>query len=174
MSCISCINCAQRFDAASNPCCPRCLVEAWLATEGFIRPKHDSNALPLVWDRYRSVLIPALVAKPKPHLEYAAQHGTWYHDTYYDMYVHFTPEPLGMAPGAGIPAGCSTPAHALDSLLIAEADSAVGAHVFAVDRERHEAQVRAGEFAPLECCETPLCDNLQVPGRARCSCHLDA
>jgi hypothetical protein len=65
------------------------------------------------------------------------------------MYVHMTHEPLGRSAGGGIPEGKTSPEHGLDSLLIAEADSEVEAHGFAVSRTTFEQQVRAGEFEAL-------------------------
>ncbi len=173
MSRISCKHCHETFDAARHPLCPDCLAARWLRAEDFIRPKHDPRALPLTWDAYRSVLSPAFVEDPRPHLEHAAQNGTWYHDTHYDMYVHFTAEPLGLSPGAGIPKGKKSPEHALDSLLIAEANSPE-AHAFAVDRRTLEAQLRAGEFIALASCAEKKCENLQLPGSERCVAHASA
>jgi hypothetical protein len=111
------------------------------------------------------------VARCTRYLEYAAAHGTWYYDTFYEMYVHHTPSPLGRSPGVGIPAGSSMPDHALDSLLIVEANSASEAHAFAVDAARHAAQVKAGEFEELGGCPFPACENLRVPGASHCVNH---
>jgi hypothetical protein len=41
MSKSTCKRCGTSWNAATTPCCPQCLVETWLATEHFIRPKHD-------------------------------------------------------------------------------------------------------------------------------------
>jgi hypothetical protein len=89
------------------------------------------------------------------------------------MLVHLTKTPLGRAPGAGIPAGAREPEHALDSLFIAEADSAEFAHVFAVDWARHEAQVRAGVFLPSASCRATGCENLAMPLRRACLRHAE-
>ena len=169
-----CPLCAEGFDASVTPACPKCLVEAWLATESFVRPKHDPRLLPLAWDGYRSVLTPNLVSDPRPHLKFAAQYGTWYRDNHYDMFVHMTFQPVGVHPGSGIPEGKTTPEHALDSLLIAEANSPVEAHAFAVSREQFEAQVRAGEFKALGNCGEASCENLESPGANRCVAHLES
>ncbi|MBW2274590.1 MAG: hypothetical protein JRG96_15080 [Deltaproteobacteria bacterium] len=171
MSSVTCQGCSASWDAALVPCCPRCLVAAWMATERFVRPKHDPAELPGRSERYRSVLTQDFVARQHSYLEYAATHGTWYYDTFYEMYVHLTPSPLGRSPGVGIPPGKVMPEHALDSLLIVEADSASEAHAFAVDATQHAAQVQAGEFEELNGCAAPGCDNLSVPGGAHCVTH---
>jgi hypothetical protein len=119
-------------------------------------------------------LNPNLVADPLPFLVDAATRGHWFHDAYYDMYVHMCFEPLGVQPGAGIPEGAREPEHALDSLLIAEANSKKEAHAFAVSREVFEAQVEAGEFVPLAICERDGCEALRVPATKRCVLHTDA
>jgi len=170
----SCDRCEGEFDAQRTPVCPACLVERWLESESLIRPKHDPRLLPMEWEGYRSVLNPSLVAKRREHLAFAARHGDWFRDRHYDMYVHFTYQPLGCAAGSGIPRGRSMPEHALDSMLIAEANSASQAHAFAVDREQFEAQIRAGEFEALEVCTEPACANPHVPGRDACAIHAEA
>lgn len=151
--------------------CPTCLVETWLATTNFVRPKHDPRLLPLTWESYRSVLSPNLVETPGPYLEFAAQSGTWYRDLHYELFVHMTHSPLGLDPGSGIPEGKTMPEHSLDSLLVAEANSRTEAHAFAVPRIQFEAQVRAGEFEPLSTCHVSPCENLSVPGYDRCAGH---
>jgi hypothetical protein len=166
-----CEACRCAFDATRIPVCPDCLVDLWLKARDFVRPKHDPRVLPLVWEGYRSVLNPNLVADPRPTLEFAARNGRWYRDRHYEMFVHFTHEPLGCSPGSGIPMGQSVPEHALDSLLIAEANSALEAHAFAVDFDQFEAQVRAGEFEPVGACDESGCDRLCVPGLSRCITH---
>ncbi len=171
MSEVGCDLCGGCFDAARLPVCPACLVGAWLSSEAFVRPKHDPRLLPLVWPGYRSVLSPNFVTTPHPHLEFAARSGTWYHDTYYEMFVHMTYEPLGLHPGSGIPEGKTEPEHSLDSLLIAEANSKSEAHAFAVSRAQFEAQTRAGEFVPLAPCAFDACENLSVPDLPRCVLH---
>jgi hypothetical protein len=171
MSKSTCKRCDTSWNAATTPCCPHCLVETWLATEHFIRPKHDPAELPSRSERYRSVLTQDFVAQRRSYLEHAATHGTWYYDTFYEMYVHFTPNPLGRAPGVGIPPGKTMPEHALDSLLIVEANSASEAHAFAVEAARHASQVRAGEFEALARCPAPDCGNLGVPGSSQCVNH---
>ncbi len=168
---MGCQRCGKRFDPHRHPVCTPCLVEDWLATESFVREKHDPRLLPMAWEGYRSVLNPNLVASPRPYLEYAAEHGRWYRDVFYEMYIHMTTEPLGVQPGSGIPEGRKQPEHALDSLLIVEANSKTQAHAFAVAREQFEAQIRAGEFVPLEPCFHAGCDGLRVPGQENCAQH---
>lgn len=171
MSEIGCDQCGGHFEAQRLPLCPTCLVATWLATENFVRPKHDPRLLPRAWEGYRSVLSPNLVATPRPHLEFAAQSGAWYRDLHYELFVHMTHSPMGLDPGSGIPEGKTTPEHSLDSLLIAEADSQTEAHAFAVSRVQFEAQIRAGEFERLATCRVADCENLSVPARDRCAAH---
>jgi hypothetical protein len=142
-----------------------------MATEHLVRPKHDPVGLPSRSERYRSVLTQDFIAQQRSYLEFAAVRGTWYYDTFYEMYVHFTPSPLGRSPGVGIPPGKTMPEHALDSLLIVEANSASEAHAFAVDAARHAAQLRAGEFEELGRCPASSCENLAMPGRSHCVDH---
>lgn len=174
MNDIDCEQCGAGFDASRHPVCPACLATDWLATPDFVREKHDPRRLPMAWEGYRSVLNPNLVANPRAHLEYAARHGTWYHDAFYEMFIHMTIEPLGVHPGSGIPEGRTQPEHSLDSLLIVEANSKTEAHAFAVAREQFEAQIRAGEFSPLAECADDGCDWPSVPGAARCAAHVGA
>jgi hypothetical protein len=171
MSRAACPNCDEVFDAAAMPGCPPCLAEAWLATPTFIRPKHDPRLLPLRWESYRSVLTPNFANDPGPHLVFAARNGTWYRDNHYEMYVHMTHEPLGRSAGGGIPEGKTSPEHGLDSLLIAEADSEVEAHGFAVSRTTFEQQVRAGEFEALPHCNAAGCNNLALLRASECAEH---
>ncbi len=171
MSDSRCLQCDGHFDATRHPICPRCLVEGWLATERFVREKHDPRRLPMTWEGYRSVLNPNLVSNPRPYLEDAVARGRWYHDRFYGMYVFFCPEPLGVHPGSGIPEGAGEPEHSLDCLLVAEADSKSEAHAFAVSRAVFDKQIEAGEFVPLSCCEREGCGALQLPGRATCIDH---
>jgi hypothetical protein len=166
-----CQTCQEDFDSERTPGCPACQARLWLATEHFIRPKHDPRELPLALEGYRSVLSPDFARRPEPYLADAARRGAWYFDHHYEMYVHVTYEPLGLAPGSGIPAGLTSPEHALDSLIIAEANDPKEAHGFAVNRAQFESQIAAGEFRALAICHEEACPNLCVPGRERCVGH---
>ncbi len=170
-SLMKCQTCQQSFEPAKTPLCPVCLARMWLSTDRFIRPKHDPRELPLVWESYRSVLSPDFVEQPEDYLEFAAHHGTWYFDRYYEMYVHLSFEPLDRSPGGGVPAGRTSPEHALDSLIIAEANSAEEAHGFAVNRSQFESQISAGEFEVLGSCPAQGCSNPCVPGDETCMEH---
>ena len=171
MSVIRCSDCNASFEGLSLACCPSCLAARWLATERLVRDKHDPSAPPSRLETYRSILTPRTKAELGEVLHYAAQHGSWYQDLDYGMWVHVTPEPLGRLPGVGIPAGKQAAEHALDCLFIAEADSPDEAHVFAVAGQRHEDQVRAGVFVPLGECGQAECENLLLPGFSRCAAH---
>lgn len=168
---MQCPTCDASFDGTRVVCCPACLAKRWLATPNLVREKHDPHVDVTAHAEYRSVVTPRLIADLAAVLGHAAAHGAWFFDTGYQMLVHLTSVPLGRAPGAGIPAGRREPEHALDCLFIAEADSADQAHVFAVDGERHRAQVQAGVFEPLGECAEAACDNLALPRLAVCMVH---
>jgi hypothetical protein len=173
VSLLQCATCESSWEATRVVCCPDCLARRWRATATLVRPKHDPSLCGERSTEYRSVVTARVVADLLAVLSDAALSGSWYYDTHYRMLVHMTPSPLGRAPGAGIPAGRREPEHALDSLFIAEADSAENAHVFAVDLARHEAQVRAGVFEPLGACAHPGCENLSIPLIGSCASHVD-
>jgi hypothetical protein len=167
----TCGTCRREFDGGVQAWCPACLAGRWLAVPNLVRPKHDPGAAAEALDSYRSIITPHMKTMLSEVLTDAAARGRWFWDRDYQMWVHVTERPLGRAPGVGIPAGREEADHALDCLFIAEADSAVEAHVFAVDGERHEAQIRAGVFEPLGTCSHPGCENLRRPGQARCALH---
>lgn len=171
MSEIFCDACGKPFDGRSLAWCPACLAARWVATERLVREKHDPAAGSNRLDTYRSILTPRTKMELSAVLAHAAQYGCWYRDHDYGMWVHVTPEPLGRAPGVGIPAGRGEADHALDCLFIAEADRGEEAHVFAADWARHQSQIRAGVFSPLGGCESGGCENLATPGASRCSAH---
>ena len=171
MGSVFCEPCGESFEGRSLPWCPVCLAARWLATERLIRDKHDPAAAANRLDTYRSIITPRTRAEIDKVLDHAAREGSWYWDRDYGMWVHVTRQPLGRAPGVGIPAGQDGADHALDCLFIAEADSAEEAHVFAADGQRHEAQIRAGVFIPLGRCDLPDCENLASPGSPRCWTH---
>lgn len=171
MDLVHCPTCTTDWDASAVPVCPRCLARRWLETPNLIREKHDPEARADPHATYRSVVTPWLVTHLAAVLEFAAAHGSWFYDTGYQMLVHLTERPLGRAPGVGILAGRPEPDHALDCLLIAEAGSRESAHVFAVDGERHAAQVRAGLFRPLRECVIAACAHLAVPSGECCVTH---
>jgi hypothetical protein len=145
------------------------LAGRWSGQADFITAKHHPDGLCSATDSYRSVVTQRFVDAKDRFIAYAAQHGRWYFDTHYEHYVHFTPEPLGRVPGVGVPAGSTTPDHALDSMMIADANGA--AHVFAVRREVAEAQIRVGEFVELERCELAHCARLRLPDLGTCAFH---
>lgn len=169
MSTLRCRRCDAAFDGHHTPACPACLAARWRGLAGFVAPKHDPRAESDPLPGYRSILTPRFVAELDAFIDHAAQHGRWYLDAHYGQYVHFTPEPLGHVVGVGVPAGAAQPEHALDSMLVA--DAAGDAHVFAVARDVFEAQVQAGEFAPLAACQGSDCALPHLPGEAHCAHH---
>ena len=171
MSEIRCHECGGGFDGQRLATCPTCLAERRSATARLVREKHDPTARGVQLDTYRSVITPRAKSELREVLVHAARHGSWFYDRDYRMWVHVTPEPLGRNAGVGIPPGREDADHALDCLFIAEADDPEEAHVFAADRARHEAQIRAGVFEPLGGCESPGCENLAEPPGARCRLH---
>ena len=171
MSQVVCSTCRQAFAGEKLGWCPTCLASRWLATPALLRPKHDPDARDISLDTYRSTVTPRLKSELSEVLLDAARRGDWFWDRDYRMWVHVTDRPLGRTPGVGILAGKQEPDHALDCLFIAEADSCEEAHVFAADRERHEAQIRAGVFEPLGVCSDAGCPNLQRPGASICDAH---
>lgn len=173
MSEVRCASCDESFEGSRVVCCPTCLAKRWLATPNLVREKHDPRHGGDPHPEYRSIVTARFVADLSRVLAVAAAEGTWFRDTGYGMLVHVTPLPLGRAPGVGIPAGRRSPEHALDCLFIAEADSAEQAHVFAVDGERHQSQVRAGVFEPLGGCGQQECRNLALPTHPTCLLHAD-
>jgi len=134
-----------------------------------VSAKHDPARAGEPHPGYRSVLTPHFVQNLTRFLEYAARNGRWYFDRHYALWVHYPPTPLDRVPGVGFRRGAREPDHALDSMLIADADDAP--HVVAVDRARPETQIRQGELIPLTLCSTPGCDNLRDPAGTLCAGH---
>jgi hypothetical protein len=162
-------SCGHRWEGSAAPRCPACLAARWLAAPDLILEKHDPDTPPFVSDHYRSVLSHDFLRNRRAYLEYAATHGSWYFQTFYQTWSHYTPEPLGRSPGAGIPAGAAVPDHQLDGLLIA--DALDDPHVFAVDPILFLNRIDAGDFVPLKRCLQPACDHLRVPGQLHCALH---
>ena len=169
MSIVTCRVCRRPWDGATAPRCPPCLAARWLAAPDLIFDKHDPDTPRFVSDHYRSLVTREFLENRRAYLEYAAAHGSWYYQTFYQTWSHYTPEPLGRSPGAGIPAGEAEPDHQLDALLVA--DALDDPHVFAVDPILFLERIDAGDFVPLKPCADPDCDNLRVPGHIRCAIH---
>jgi hypothetical protein len=166
---LHCRECDEDWDGSQTPRCPRCQATRWRAAPGLVSEKHDPAHLGEPQPGYRSVLTPHFIEHIDRFLDHAARHGRWFFDRHYELWIHYTPTPLGRAPGVGVRRGRPSPDHALDSLLIADAETAP--HVFAVDRARTEEQIRQGEFIPLALCATPGCDNLRDPAASVCAAH---
>jgi hypothetical protein len=170
MSVVVCSACRHSWDGAEAPHCPPCLAARWLVAPGLVVEKHNPDTYPTPSDHYRSVMTPDFIENRRSYLEYAAAHGTWYYQTFYETYSHYTCQPLGRSPGVGIPAGELEPDHPLDGLLIA--DAVVDPHVFAVDPILFLDRIEKGDFVPLAPCAEPGCDNRRQTSGARCALHL--
>ena len=142
----------------------------WLATEDLVRAKHDPGALPFfIYNAYRSVVTERFVEEMEDFLRFAALHGSWFFLPEFGTYNHLTECPRGLMPGAGIPSGGAAPDHALECLVVAEAN--VDPHVFAAEGALVQEQILTGEWIPLGSCSTPGCANLRVPARSHCVVH---
>jgi hypothetical protein len=166
---VRCQQCDQGWDAQEAPLCPACLKTTWLACETLVRRKHDPRALPHIYSAYRSVVTEHFLEEMEAFLAYAAEYGSWYFLPEFETYNHFTVLPLGLNPGAGIPAGQEEPDHALDCLVVAEANE--DPHVFTVELQMAEDWIQAGEWIPLEGCGYEACLNRCVPGERACVLH---
>src|SRR5947207_1838168 len=131
MSMIKCNNCGHEYDGAVLVMCPRCLSKQWAGEANLITEKHDPDLLPKADKCFRSVVTPDLVANLEQFTAYAAESGQWFFSNRHKKFCHFTETPLGRIPGSGIQRGAAMPGHALDSLLIADADQEP--HAYAVD-----------------------------------------
>ncbi len=169
MSIVTCSACQNRWDGATAPHCPTCLAARWLAAPALVAEKHHPDAAPVFSDHYRSVLAPDFLENRRAYLEYAAVHGTWYYQTFYETYSHYTLQPLGRSPGAGIPGGELEPDNPLYALLIA--DAVEDPHAFAVDPVQFLDRIEAGDFVPLALCAEAGCANLRLTTGARCALH---
>jgi hypothetical protein len=168
MSMARCVDCESQWDALLSPLCNRCEQQRLLAAPNLIAEKHDPRQLPLVGPSYRSCLSHEVVDNVDRFVEYATASGSWFYNTIYATWSHFTPEPLGRFPGSGIHPGDSMPDHALDGLLFANV--LADPHAYAVDQVRVRQQVRDGELVPLSRCPGD-CNNLCIPGEAACVVH---
>jgi hypothetical protein len=162
-------NCTNEFNGAKVFTCPHCLSEQWTNEPKFIAEKHDPASLPKAEPRFRSVVTPSLVEDLSKFTKYAAESGEWFFSKTHQKYCHFTKTPLNEIPGSGILKGDPMPNHALDSLLIADADK--NPHAYAVDSESFRADVMAERFIPLPKCSEPECENLAVLNELKCQIH---
>ena len=170
MSVVICSACRLPWDGATAPHCPPCLAARWLVAPELVVEKHNPDTYPTLSDHYRSVMTRDFLENRRGYLEYAAAHGTWYYQTYYETYSHYTFLPLGRSPGAGVPAGELEPDHPLDGLLIADAVDAP--HAFAVDPLLFLDRIEKGDFVSLALCAERGCANLRLTSGARCALHL--
>lgn len=166
---VRCRQCDLAWDAQARPLCPGCLKTTWLACETLVRRKHDPRELPHIYSAYRSVVTEHFLEEMEAFLGDAAEHGSWYFLPEFETYNHFTVLPLGINPGAGILAGQEEPDHALDCLVVAEANE--DPHVFAVELQMAEDWIQAGEWIPLQRCSYEPCSNRRVPDERACVLH---
>jgi len=161
----------MEWAANVRPCCPSCLVSAWLASPNLITEKHHPTKLEMVHGEYRSVLTQEVVENLRAVLEDAVDGGTWYFNTEYEKFNHVTRLPLQQKPGSGVGAGRSSPERRLEDLVVADADC--DPHVFADDRAETRRKIAAGIYRPLEACRRADCDNLSRPRFRECAVHVD-
>lgn len=169
MTILTCNKCGNVWDGYKNPLCPKCLAAEWAAKPDFVRAKHDPSMLPSGSPEYRSVLTEDVIVRKSEFLEYAAASGDWFFSKPHNKFCHFTPDPLGVIPGSGLKPGAPWPDHALDGLLIADANR--NSHAYAADQVAFRAGVRTGRLQPLGRCGALGCQNLAVPGESRCTLH---
>lgn len=171
MSVAICRSCGTRWAATVAPCCPTCLLEAWLSSPNLISPKHHPEHQSLVHEEYRSVVSEDIVADIRAILEAAVSDGTWYYNTEYEKFNHVTRLPLQRKPGTGLSSGNMNPDRHLDDLVVADADQ--DPHVFADDRNETRRKISKGIYRPLEPCTRSKCDNLSPPRHRKCAIHTD-
>lgn len=169
MATVACFTCGLSWDATQQPLCPKCLAAQWAGTNDLIRPKHDPGVLPSGCPSYRSVVTEEFVNNKMDFLEYAAANGEWHYSNQHNKYCHFTPDPLGVIPGSGIPRQSPMPTHSLDGILIADADNSP--HAFAADQVQFRSEVSSGDYQPLPFCAEMGCSNRVIPGETLCVLH---
>ena len=170
MSLIKCTTCGVKFNGDRTPLCPKCLATRWKSTAEFIKKKHDPKFLPKAEPSYRSVLSWEFVHNIDEFTEYAACSGTWYFSKRHWKFCHFTDTSMFDIPGSGTRAGDPMPDHALDGLLVADADA--NAHAYAVEIKGFKSEIASGDYIPLAKCNHPGCDNLVCPGKNECILHV--
>jgi hypothetical protein len=171
VSVAQCRSCGTRWAATVQPCCPTCLLAAWLASPNLISRKHDPEHESIAHEEYRSVVSADIVADIRSILEAAVSDGTWYYNVEYEKFNHVTRLPLQRKPGKGLSSGNTNPDRHLDDLVIADADQ--DPHVFADDRDETRRKIAAGIYRPLEPCSRAKCDNLSTPRQRKCVLHSD-
>jgi len=171
MAIVTCTACEKDWAASAQPCCPQCLLAAWLASPNLLTEKHDPARLGRVHHEYRSILTEEVVQNLDVFLADAVQNGTWYYNTEYEKFNHVTRLPLQQKPGAGVASGATQLQRRLEDLVVADADR--DPHVFADDREETRRKIARGVYLPLGACSRANCDNLRHPGFRECAVHVD-
>lgn len=169
MSYLTCIACDSIWDAGRSPYCPKCIAGQWATSPNLIKPKHDPSVLPSGYPSFRSVVTEDVVERKPEFLEYTAASGDWYFSEKHKKFCVFTPDPLGIIPGSGIPKGATMPTHALDGLVLADATR--DAHLYTADQVAFRQEVRKGQYQPLTRCSASGCINLAIPDEQHCAQH---
>jgi len=171
VSLVTCRKCGTKWAATGRPCCPACLVAAWLSSPNLITEKHDPQNSWQAHDEYRSVVSSDVVENLRAYLEDAVVNGTWYYNTEYEKFNHVTRLPLQRKPGSGMSSGNLQPDRHLDDFVIADADR--DPHLFADDRNETRRKIESGIYRLLETCSRARCDNLSQPRFRECAIHAD-
>jgi len=171
MAIVTCKTCEMDWAANARPCCPHCLLRAWLASPNLITDKHDPAKLDEVHHEYRSILTEEVAENLRAFLAEAVENGTWYYNTEYEKFNHVTRLPLQRKPGSGVSSGATQLHRRLEDLVVADADR--DPHVFADDREETRRKISGGIYLPLDACARANCDNLSQPGFRECAIHSD-
>jgi hypothetical protein len=164
-----CSTCSYSWDGTTSPVCPQCIAVQWARCPNLIMPKHDPGVLPSGSPWFRSVITEEVVQRKPEFLSYAAASGVWYHSTKHKKDCVFTPDPLGVIPGSGIPSNSPWPTHALDGLVVADATK--DAHLYTADQVRFRREVGSGLYRPLARCSVVGCHNLVTTGESQCVLH---
>jgi hypothetical protein len=171
LSIVECRVCHGEWAATIRPCCPSCLLAAWLASPNLVTEKHHPDGASRIHEDYRSVVSEDLIANLRVVLADAVMSGTWYFNTEYEKFNHVTRMPLQRKPGSGLRAGQANPDRRLEDLVVADADQ--DPHVFADDSNETRRKIATGIYRPLEACSRAKCDNLSPPRQRYCAIHLD-
>lgn len=171
MSDLKCKKCKTVWDGANKPMCPKCLAASWTKLPNMVTSKHDSDALPSAFSKFRSVVPTTDISqRPGEYFGYIAEHGTALYSTRHQDYCMVAHVPTGLHAGSAVPSGSAMPTSALNSYVIA---CAFGPrpHIYADDESRMQKQLRISGYQSLPICSQSGCDNICVPGDSFCGKH---